>query len=397
MEKTGVLPQGVNFFSFRGAYVGGIDQKYNSGSQLYNQGDLYSTSFDIQELKNFATPKNAERLNQLTDLLNGLSTDNVGDRVSSGTLKFHAEAELKYVAPIYARGITSHWTLGIAVPIINFQARGTVTQTGSNIEQIKKEYQSLYDYNQDFRDGLNELSDMKTQFNKALQEKGYDPIGETHKKNDTFIGDIQILNLYDLGHAQGWAGTLKFVTVLPTGPQDNPDDLLDLSNQHQTALGLGYIQDLKLWPRWVMGSSVNGLMRLPDNIEKRVPTSRNDKLPGPETKEGLRRDLGDQVSVAANLRYQLLTSLEVGGGYELGSKEEDKYSGSRGYDYSLLGESTYQSWQKIIISMEYSSVNDFLSGAASMPMGVSYDYSDVVAGINIERQQVHELNIKVYF
>lgn len=392
IDKAAVLPKGVYHSSFRAGLISEIGERYGTGGTLNNLGDNLSKNFDLKEIMAVTSPEKRAKINDLVNTLNQFGESKIGDQVNLGTLRFSIDPSVQFYAPVLAYGLTERFTIGIAVPVVNFKSHVSVFQTSSNIPQIKAQVPGV---DTKLTDGLNELNqNLVTAFGEALQTRGFKAL---HDHDDSYIGDIQLVGLYQVYKGHPFSTVLKGLIVLPTGPQDDPDDLGDLPALHQGALGLGVIQDYHIAPKWTVGAGFNYLMKIPDRIEKRVPLNGDDALPDISQKEMLNRDLGDTATASINARVELTDSLEAGVGYEWGVKGADYYQGSRSYDYTLLSRDTHSTWQRMEAELEYSTVKDFLGGKSDLPWGISYEFSDTVAGTNIEHQRVHELGLKMYF
>jgi hypothetical protein len=396
IEKAQVLPKNVNYLSVRMGIADHLGESFGSGGGIAYRGDNLSQEINMTKIKKFAKDDLKADLEKLVSVLNTFGNSKMADKLSLGTLKFEVDPTVRYTAPIYGRGITERFTLGIAFPIINYKADISIKQVGSNIPQIKKELEAVSSQSEELKKGLDRLDESLVQtFQKTVNERGYKTV---QSREDTFLGDIQVVGLYHLIKESRENMILKTGLILPTGPQDDPDDLSDLPNQHQTSIGTGVINDINIYGRWTWGLGAYFLARLPDKVAKRVPMSEDDSLPDSDRKEsGLDRDLGDSLTATTNLQYQVNDYFQLAAGYEIGTKSPDQYVGNNDWDYSILSKNTYQSWNKSMFALEYSTVSGFIGGRDPIPFTISYDFSDIFAGTNIERQQVHEVGLRLYF
>src|SRR5690606_7565164 len=111
----------------------------------------------------------------------------------------------------------------------------------------------------------------------------------------------------------------------------------------------------------------------------------------------VKRDLGDVVTIGGSTNYWFTKFLNLGAGYDFSYKNQDSYSGARGYDYSLLSRNTESNWHRISGVATFSTVNMFFDKEFVAPLMLSYSYSDIVAGTNVDRQVIHEMNFKMFF
>lgn len=396
IDKAQVLPKNVNFLSLRMGIADHLGEMYGNGGGISYRGDNHSQEIDMAKIKKFAKDDLKADLEKLVKVLNTFGNSKMADQLSLGTLQFDVDPTVRYTAPIYGRGITERFTMGIAFPIINYKADIGIRQVGSNVPQIKKELEAVTDQSEELKKGLNRLDESLVEtFQKTVADRGYKPV---KSREDTFLGDIQIVGFYHLIKESRENMILKTGLILPSGPEDDADDLTDLPNQHQTAIGTGVVNDINIYGRWTWGLGAYFLARLPDRASKRVPRSEEDSLPDAERKESdLDRDLGDSLTGTTNIQYQINDYFGFSAGYEIGTKSPDQYQGSNDWDYSILSKNTYQSWNKSMFALEYSTVAGFIGGRDPIPFTISYDFSDIFAGTNIERQQIHEVGLRLYF
>ncbi len=395
IDKAQVLPKGVNYGSVRLGMMDRMGEIFGPSGGISFRGDALSQEFDLPKIKKFADPSMSEKLDKLTKTLDTFGSGGLASQLSLGTLQFQVDPNINYYAPVYARGVTENLTLGIAFPIVNYKVDVGIRQVNSNVQKVKKEMQPLIDQSAELRAGFKDLEQsLVTRFDEMRMKAGYKPV---RSRDDTFLGDVQLVAFYQVVKDFRNSLVLRGGVILPTGPEDDPDDLADLDNQHQGAVGAGGIFDRSLGGRWTWGTGLYFLARIPDHSPQRVPKSEDDALPGADRKETLDRDLGDTATATTNIRYQVSDYIEAAVGYEAGTKGPDRFSGSHDWEYQLLSKNSYQTWNKAVVALEYSTVTGFKNGADPIPFSISYDFSDTFSGVNIERQQVHEVGLKMFF
>jgi hypothetical protein len=185
--------------------------------------------------------------------------------------------------------------------------------------------------------------------------------------------------------------------TLPTGPKDDPDDLVDLNifgkTNFQTMLFTNYN-----FVRWMeLGVGIGYTWGITDDIVKRVPRSEDDALPPESTKETLDKDPGDAVNVQFASNFITSDYIHFGFGYEWNDKKADKYTGHRNLRYDLLEKDSNTKSEVAKFKLTYSTLNGFLQGTEKIPYSVVYAFADTVRGENIEREMTHELLLKFYF
>ncbi|HEX4925900.1 MAG TPA: hypothetical protein VFV50_17540 [Bdellovibrionales bacterium] len=384
LEKAVVLPKGVSHPALRLGTITGFGDKFHSDGLLASVGDTYSKTFDSRTLTTVFPEARA-----LVDSLNQFGSYKLGDQLNLGTLKIEADPKVRFEAAVFAHGFTEHFSLAVALPVVHYSVKTSVYQTEGNLNEIAAALPA------DLRAQVSKLPlDLVNGFHSRLASAGYAAFGE---RSQTFMADAQLLGFYRYHQSRFWSGVVKSTLTLPTGPKDDPDDLLDLPFFGQTAFGIHFLQDMNPMRDLVIGAYAGHTIKLPDRSVKRVPRDDQDVLPEADRKEELVRDLGDVTTAGVNARYMLSDAWEAGTGLEFGFKGPDSYSGNRGYNYSLLSRNSSSEWQKLQGSLEFSTTNWFLKNEFALPVAIAYEYSDIISGFNVERQISHELTFKGYF
>lgn len=393
-SSSAVLPQGVWHPSLRYGIISEVSNRYDNTGAYQSVGRLNQV-FDGQSIGTFVP-----EFQQLTNFLEATyPNSNYVDQLFVGSLEFEANAVAQYTAPVLAYGVSRRLSVGVGIPIVNLQAEVVATQTGaSNVQALRNELSQngLIELNPQLAQGFNDLenANLVESFHNTLRQKGY---VVPNAVNRTVVGDIQLVGVYQYWENKKWTLYQQTTLNLPTGPEDNPDDFLDIPVFHQTWLKLQFHQDYSLTRKWTLGSHAGYTWKLPDTSLKRVPENENDMLPDASRKERVSRDLGDSVNVGLSSNYWLTHYLNLGGGYEYTYKNSDDYSGTRGYNYDLLSRDTESDAHKISITAQFSTLNWYFTNQFQVPFILSYGFSDVVAGTNTDRQLTHEMQLKMFF
>lgn len=392
--NAGVLPVGRHQVTFRFGNVSGIQDKFN------NAGTLQTPARMNQRLDNAFLMRSPE-FQKLAKILDEqlLPHQKPSQDIDLGSLELAGNAQVSYFVPQIARGITSNWSLGLAIPMIHYQSDIHAENSGINTApQIlagaaaPSQFGNLSGELGAGADGL--LKGPKQVFKTQLQKESYKPLSE---RDEQFIGDIVLgssLKLYNTKFVDFY---LLNQLTLPTGPKDDPDDLVDLNifgkTNFQTVLFTNYN-----FVRWMeLGLGVGYTLGIKDDIVKRVPRSENDNLPPESTKENLDKDPGDAVNVQLATNFIVSDYIHFGFGYELNYKKADKYTGSQNSRYDLLEKDSNTESQVAKFKLAYTTLSGFLQGAEKIPYTVVYAFADTVRGVNIEREMTHELLLNFYF
>jgi hypothetical protein len=384
LTSTTVLPAGINSPSFRMGNIQGIDQKYTEDGTLMRLGDSKSVAFDAPQLAKFNPDAK-----KLIDALNRFGSQRLGDNFNLGVLRVETSPQVKYFAPVYARGMTENWTLGFGLPIVNYTNKIHLSQQFSNIEYYRQQFSGL---DPELDAALN--TNLGEATNQTLAGKGYKKLSS---RDETFLADVQLVSLYRLFETPDQAMTYQAQLGLPTGPQYNTDDLAAINIFGRTTLNNTVAYSRRLGTRFTAVPYLSYLMNIQDSVDMRVPTSESDTLPDQSTKENIQRQIGNSTTLGSSLLYDLSDALTFGVGYEMLQKDQDIYRGARNQRYDLLSKDTATKAQRARAEITYSTVKSYFKKAAMIPAVISLEVSDVIAGVNVERQLVQELNVMLFF
>lgn len=387
MDSTQVLPESVNSPSVRMGYVSGIGTKFMSGGALMGLGDTNSVEFDAKTLVKFEP-----RVEQLVAFLNQFGNQKLGDQLSLGVLRIETTPEVKYLAPVYARGMTANWTIGFGVPVINYKNHFALRQTGSNLDAIKAQ---IGDASKEANAGFEKLHiNLVTTAEEMLAKKGYRSLED---RDETQIGDLQLVSILQFAKRERTSFQWKTLVSLPTGQGNDPDDLADLGAFGYTAIENQILGNYILSGHWRFALRSGYRYTLGDQVERRVPQSEDDSLPDQNTKEKVNRQTGGAVFVGGSITYALSEALDFAAGFESTRKDGDIYEGTKSTRYDLLSKDTNSSSDRIRLGVTYSSVESFVAGKAYLPTMIAYEFSDTIRGFNIERMTVHEIWLQLFF
>jgi hypothetical protein len=390
MDSTELLPSQVNSPAFRYGIVSGIDSKYSSDGSVATLNDINTINFTSDQLV-----KISPEVAKFVDVLNQFSQQRLGSQLNLGTLRVETEPNVKYFAPIYARGITDNFTLAVAMPIVFYENKLKLNQSNSNIKAICSQFQGLNEDLPEIREAC-ALLDVKIVDSVAgeLQKKGYKPIQD---RNETVAGDLQIVSLFK-AHDNGTTSTLlKHTLTLPTGQKNDPDDLADLGVFGITAFEPAVVFNYAPWRKIRLAAKASYKFVAPDKSEMRVPGSEGDVLPGIESKEIVSRNIGDSFTVGGAANLAIGNYFSLAGGYEITTKAKDSYSGSKNARYDLLAKDSSSLAHKIKGGVSFDTISLYQRKKNFPPLKVDYEIVNTIAGKNTDRQIVNELSLTMFF
>ena len=379
-----MLPKGINSPSMRFGYIQGIDQKYTEDGELMKLGDYKSIVFDAATLAQFNSDAK-----KLVDALNKFGGYGLGDSFNLGVLRVGTEPTVNYFAPVFARGITEKWTLGVGIPVISYKNKISLAQQFSNIDYYRSQFSGI---NPELDSALNTNLAQATQ--DTLAGKGYKRL---ESKDESFIGDIQLVSMHRLYSDMDQALVYQAQVALPTGPQYDADDLAALNIFGRSSINNSLIYSRKISPAFTVVPYLSYLLNIPDRVDQRVPQNENDTLPDLASKETVDRAVGNTATVGSALYYAVNDGLAFGTAYEYANKARDSYSGNRTGVYRKLSDFTAMQSHKVKAEVSYSTVKAYFKKTFLLPMVVSFEISDVIAGVNVERQLAQELNLMLFF
>ena len=388
------LPKGVWHPRLIFGKVSEVEHLFDHSSKLTSIS-RYNMDFDSKFLKQMDP-----RAEELIDALNKLY-DGAGNRLHLGSLKFYGGPDISYFAPVLAYGLSDRWTIGIGLPIVSMYGNVTIEAEGINTaNNILHDATPFTGGREDFKykeviGELKRLTNLKKLFDETLKERGYKTFEESRFRG---IGDLQIFSFYNYFNRSPWDFTLMTTINLPTGPKDDPDNLIDFPNFAQTGIHLKTYHQYQISNQFSLGSALGYYYIMPDRLVKRVPKDENDLLPDENRKEFLYRNLGDEISVETYGIFNAMEFLSFDVSLALFLKGSDYYLGDRqGYDYSLLSDNTKGHWVEGKVSVNFSSIPWFQRGQFPFPFIFSYSYSDVLYGHNTHREVRHEASLLLFF
>lgn len=387
MDSADVLPKGIWSPSIRIGYVSGIGQEYGSDGSLATLGDVHTLAFDAAKLVSIQP-----QVAQLVSALNQFGSQNLGDKINLGYLKFDIQPEINYYAPVFARGMTDRWTVAVGVPVIHYANNVSLESSGSNIDAIHSQvgYSSAQ-----LNGAFNSLKvNLVTQAQQTLSSLGYKSLGQT---NETYMGDVQIASLYQFYKDDRFKVLSKTLIGLPTGPQQDPNDLTSLDISGQTSLEQQIVFNYRVLAPLTLAAKVFYHYNFADRVDKRVPLDGNDTLPAPDQTEKVNRKIGDAGGFGFSATYEVMTKLALSAGMEFQSKDADRFSGSQPYDYAALESETNTTYELVKMGIAYSTVQSYFQQKSLLPLIASFEYSDTVSGVNMPRVTTTELWLTMFF
>ncbi len=382
-----VLPGGRRMVSMRQGWVSQIEQKFSSEGQLQSLSQLSRINFDYERLSGIRP-----EITELRDVLNSFGNFGIGNDIHLGRIDINLKPEVSYSVPTVAFGVTDALTIGLGIPIISYKNRVRLDRVEGNVNQLKEIYGGV---NAELDGALKELDvDIVGEFKSYLRERGYK---EVRSQNKSYMGDIQVAALYAFPWGKDTINLSTTTINLPTGPADDPDDILDLGIFGETYVEQELLASVQVIPSYFIRTGASYRLTLPDETIARVPLNEEDELPDVSQKENLSRDLGDTIRVFSSIHHKFLKFFEWGFGYEYIGRSQDSYSGERGSRYDLLAADTESSRHMMKFGISFNTIDYYLETKSLLPMFLELRVSDIFRGTNINRQLTQELILQIYF
>ncbi len=204
-------------------------------------------------------------------------------------------------------GITNRLAVGVRVPLVRVNARAAFPLDSAGKPAPDSAAQAL--------DSL-------------LQDTTYafGPIANTTRRLHYFAGDVEVEAKYRAVESRNYALSGALVVRLPTGHQDDPNGLFDLSTgDHQTDIEIQIAQELTLFDRLWLNALVRGARQQPGTRTRRVGPQSVLLLPHAALAT-LDWDPGDYLGVDVAPLYRF--SREFGVGFTAGyyTQTRDRYT-----------------------------------------------------------------------
>lgn len=376
------LPHGVRMSEVRFGYVSGLEHAWAKDGNLYDIGEMHSVTFDAATLARVN-----ERARVFVETLDRFGNHDLGEKIELGTLNVKTSPQIQFTAPVFAYGLNDKWTLGFGIPIIRYKNDISLSAGGSNVAFYQ---QQLRGFSQQLDDALK--VDVVAEAQKVISEKGYRPL---QNRDQSFIGDVQIVvnhRLSDLGY---WRFLHQMTLCLPTGPKEDPDDLMAINVFGRTTISNMIIAAKNISRKITFLPFAGVDVPLPDRVLKRVPKNEDDNLPDQSQRQEVARWLGPSANVGGEIRWAFANRWETKTDLEATSKMQDRFNGQGRTD--LLEKNTSSNVVRVKGGLGYSTVDDYRLGKSVVPTRVALEIADTVYGQNIERQLRTEVSATLFF
>jgi hypothetical protein len=326
----------------------------------------------------------------------------LGDALTRGSLGLDAYAERKQWVFKLQRGLTDHWSLGVAVQVIQQSIRFKYGIGGINTAK------DIYDGFAssagggfgDLVSGLELLSKLGTpEFQSILASKNFDPIGD---RDQSGLGDFIIGSRYkwkdqQLG-AGKWMSAIEGRLTLPTGALSKPSELVGTDFGTGAVSVMGQLNNsLKLDGFPKVGKPIRSFLErveiyhnlsviqnFPYQRIRRIRANAGDFLPDASTEEPVTIALGNAwmqsfgASYAINPTLTFTTQLD----WMVRNRDQVLSAGPDTTRADYLARGTEGNLKTLQLQLNASSIGSFLRGGMPIPGDFSFTLSQPLSGKN---------------
>jgi hypothetical protein len=209
------------------------------------------------------------------------------------------------------------------------------------------------------------------------------------------FGDIVVGAKYQYLKTDNWRLAATAGVRLPTGRQDDPDDLSDIYwSTGAYAIQARLHNDFLLSSLWNKRTAAPGgldvlrtgdlLLDLTFRYDWVLPDHATMRIGAPGTlttnRERVYRDLGDKFELEASGQYVVWSGLSVSALYKYGFKLEDRITSHRGFPTRFLEDDSDSTEHIYIARLNYSTLPLYMEGRFPIPVNVFVAYRDRFAG-----------------
>ncbi|MDA8791736.1 hypothetical protein N9N67_00750 [Bacteriovoracaceae bacterium] len=390
-ENANVLPKGIRNVQIRnGQYV--ARDKYDNDGNVQNLGAPLNK--DVKFLDFVDAQETEFKKGQLQGALKagGVSENDIAGE-TTGQVQIDIDAQV----PIFAYGVTEKWTTAFAIPIVTTKVdiKTGFKSSGTSDSFVSQEFVSK---------GLrNKAYEMQSKTDQAIKRKlrRYDYDDDLEDREETRLGDIVLVNKYNVIKNKKSVLTLRGDLVLPTGETTDVDRAVDVgSGDGQMDIGIGGAYTYFLNDTFSLTTFLSYTNQMAAyGVDRRIPEKASTKVT-PDIDRNTRVDLGDQYIGQIYLSAKIgETPFTLMGGFHAALKEEDRYSGdkysSRRYNY--LNRDTDQEMHATLAGMTFSTVGMFRRGEFKVPLQISLMGTNVYRGRNAIKDNLTSFEFSLFF
>jgi len=385
-DDAAVLPKGIFKTKMKGKFYSSVDKKYGSGS-----GDIEDVAVDFNAVLDSNVFPNLSLVEAGFGLPSGFA--NIGTSVIDFDYDFNLyEFDFHY-------GLTDRLTIGIHIPYWDVKNNVDARVDNTNATVGANPFLGLP--GDPFGGaplvpvamGGVPLTTDQVQ-NMLVEQFGYKRIKSW---SGSGLSDIEVGFRYQYLKTDNWRLAFTGGVRIPTGEEDDPDDLMDYAlGTNAWALLFNFNQDYIGINNLVLNTTFRYELYLPDEETLRILYD-VDK-PITPYKEKVDRDYGDIIELEVSGAYEFVEGWNISLLYKYGFASENDIDGDMGYVYSSLEDETDYSEHVGIIGLSYSTLELYKQKKFSVPLTASISYRNRFAGSNNSlRSEYIGVGLQVFF
>lgn len=384
-DDASVLPKGISKVRVKGKFYSSVDEKFDP------DGHSEDVAVDFNSLLDSRVFSDLSLVEAGFGLPSGFA--NIGTSVISFDYDFNLyEFDFHY-------GLTDRLTIGIHIPY--WDVKNNVDARVDNTNATVGANPFLGIPGDPFGGativpvamGGVPLTTDQVQ-NMLVEDFGYKRI---ESWSGSGLSDIEVGFRYQYLKTDNWLLAFTGGVRIPTGEEDDPDDLMDYAlGTNAWALLFNFNQDYTGIKNLVLNTTFRYELYLPDEETLRV-LSDVDK-PITPYKEKVDRDYGDIIELEVSGAYEFIEGWNILLLYKYGFAFETDIDGDMGYAYSSLEDETDYSEHVGIIGLSYSTLELYKQKKFSVPLNASISYRNRFAGSNNTlRSEYIGVGLQVFF
>ena len=370
-----------------GALTTMVDNWHNSQGAVTTIAEPMVQQLSYRRLLQGETNEDLKKNIESTLKAKGVDLDTIAGR-SLADINTRVTATL----PAFAYGVTSRWTLAVAVPLLY-----TNISVDTSFEGTEGLQNVVNDFAQKSRTQTQTVTTkLQDVVATELTTKNYLPLTNQER---TEFGDVSLISkvLVYNGLSAQWAISNRITA--PTGRTRAINRLVDpAAGDGQWDFGATSILQIPITAKWGVVHQVGHLIQFADHQDARIPFSAGERLSA-DIDERAYRDMGDISHTQLGVIYQPTPSFNIGTAYYASYKQRDQWTGGLASQerYDIIGIETDQYMQAAVVQVGASTINAFRQGKFALPLTANLLYSHVFDGRNVRNAPLWSASMTVFF
>lgn len=319
-------------------------------------------------------------------------------KLSLGTHKLDAEANIKVNVYGMAYGITNKVSAYIGVPIYDARVKVNYKKTkNSSQEEVAEALQNIYGDNwaQTLGNIVEKVYDIDggTIQSGITNALGYEELGDWSGQG---LGDIEFGAMYNFYRTDNHGLMLTIGGVAPTGYVDDPDILQDIGfgdGQWDAFVEFGggrvlsNTTSVNLWSRFTYQLASEKTLRVPYSSDVSIS----------DQKGKFTEKLGNKYLLATNVEHYVNDWFKLEPSLSYQFTEASEYSSDNSTANRILAEDSESSVTNLKILGQLTSVKLYQQKKFILPGLINLSYQTSLGGLNTPKADLYEVEFRMYF